>query len=156
MMRWIQSAGRLLVLTVMVLAWGMVAAQAKDPIKCERCGMYWAVSPTSLTVHLKGEKADHYFESMSCLFQTYALDKLATVEVVDYAAGDEVASMIPARSAYYLYDTKHLSHSMPPFIAAFKSKDAALKAQKELGGDYMTFDQVWAALGKHFKKKGGH
>jgi nitrous oxide reductase accessory protein NosL len=141
------AAGILLLLAL------SVAAYAKDA-KCERCGMSWNASPTALEVTLKGDKKAHYFESLACVFQSTTRDKISAIKVVDYAAGD-TGSLINATSAHYLYDTERIAHSMPPFIAAFKSKDAALKAQKKLGGDYATFDQVWANLGKHFKKKGG-
>ena len=138
-------------IAVLLLA---TAAFAKD-IRCERCGMDWNASPTSLTVTLKGDKKPHYFESLPCVVQSVARDKVAGIKVVDYNAGS-TTGMIDASGAHYLYDTERIPHSMPPFIAAFKSKDAALKAQKELGGEYATFDQVWAKLAKHFKKKGGN
>jgi nitrous oxide reductase accessory protein NosL len=123
--------------------------------------MSWDASPTSLKVMLKGDSKPHYFESMACLFQSTDRVKLEKVRVTSYTiSGSGVdgvpGELIDAFKAHYLYDTKRIPHSMPPFIAAFKSKDAALKAQKELGGDYATFDRVWSKLGAHFKKKGGH
>jgi len=128
------------------------AAIAKDT-RCERCGMSWDASPTSVTVMLKGDKQPHYFESLVCLVQSTTRDKVASVKIVDYST-KSTAHMLDATSAHYLYDTARIPHSMPPFIAAFATRKAALAAQKDLGGDYATFDQVWTKLAKHFKQKG--
>lgn len=138
-------------LTVLLIG---AAAYAKET-KCERCGMSWDASATALTVVLKGSKTPHYYESLACAFQSVARDKVSSIKVVDYSAGN-TSHMIDATKAHFLYDTERIPHSMPPFIAAFKTKDAALHAQKDLGGDYATFDQVWSKLAAHFKKRGGH
>jgi nitrous oxide reductase accessory protein NosL len=148
MIKVLKLSGLALTLALLVAA----AALAKGDTRCERCGMSWDASPTSLTVTLKGNKSAHYFESMACLVQSFTRDKVVSARVVDYNSKDR--ALIDATSAHYLYDTERIPHSMPPFIAAFSSKKAALAAQKDLGGEYATFDQVWSKLAKHFSKGG--
>ena len=75
-------------------------------------------------------------------------------KVADYATiGGESWAQLDGRKAHYLYGTERLKGSMAPFTAAFATKQAALAAQDKLGGEYMSFEQLWKKLGERFKKK---
>lgn len=137
----------LLIATVIsVLAIGTAVAADK---KCELCGMFWDKSTTRLTATIKGD-AGHTFESIGCLFQSVdAKADVSSFKINDYATG----KMIDGKKAHYLYGTSRLKGSMAPFTAAFASKDAAGKAKAELGGEYVTFDDLWKKLDSSLKKK---
>jgi len=147
---------KLVLLVAVLLLLGSTLAQAKDDVRCETCGMKWTQSTTRITAELNGT-GSHKFESIGCLFQ--AVDSAAAVtrfKIVDYATTKSDAwQQLDGKKAHYLYGTERLKGSMGPFTAAFSSKQAALAAQKELGGEYATFEQVWSKLAVRFKKKGG-
>jgi hypothetical protein len=128
------------------------AAPEKDRPRCEHCNMFWDISTTRIEASIKsgGKTATHLYESLGCLQQSVASgDTLTSVKILDYAtASGKSPKLIDAKKAHYLFETTtRLKGSMAPFIAAFSSKEAAVKAQKELGGEYMTWEQAWKKLG---------
>jgi nitrous oxide reductase accessory protein NosL len=147
---------KLVLLVAALVVLGSTFAQAKDDVRCETCGMKWTQSTTRITAELNGT-GSHKFESIGCLFQ--AVDSAAEVtrfKIVNYATiKSESWQQLDGKSAHYLFGTSKLKGSMAPFTAAFASKQAALAAQKELGGEYVTFEQVWSKLAARYKKKGG-
>jgi hypothetical protein len=60
---------------------------------------------------------------------------------VSHFGGDPASPhMLAAASAWYLYGTtKKVKGSMPPYVAAYPDKAAAMAAQPEMGGEAMNF-----------------
>ena len=139
-------------LLVIFLTLGILTvAQADDRPRCEVCRMFWDISSTRVEASIKadGKTAAHKFESFGCLAQFMkAGDKsLVSVKVLDYGtAASKTPKLIDAKKAWFLHGTSKLKGSMAPFIAAFATKDAATKAQKDLGGDLMQWDKLWKKL----------
>ena len=53
---------------------------------------------------------------------------------------------VDGEKAWYLVGTNDLPGSMAPMIAAFTTKDAATKAQKDLGGELKNWKDTWAGI----------
>jgi hypothetical protein len=51
---------------------------------------------------------------------------------------------LEAEDAFYLFGTSRLTGSMPPFVAAFPTQDAALTAKSELGGELVNWPELQA------------
>ena len=75
--------------------------------------------------------------------ETYVLEPQA-VYIVDYPTRDDLnMRMIDVEKAWFLYDAEgDESLSQAPHIYGFRVKDAAVEAQKELGGELKRWDYV--------------
>ncbi|MCH7472238.1 nitrous oxide reductase accessory protein NosL [bacterium] len=142
----------LLLATAGAFAQEATEAEEEERPACENCGMFWDTSPTRVSVTIKADEKEeeHIFECMSCthtgLVEIYGDGvELASLQVLDYATfGAEEETMIDGMKAFYLYGVERLKGSMPPYIAAFASEDAAKESQKELGGELLDFAGVKA------------
>ena len=88
--------------------------------------------------------SDTHHDCWDCVFNyaedgntefDYALVKL-------YNSSLEQPEWLRADQAVYLFDTEPIRGSMPPFIAAFASRDAAEQAAGEIGGEVMNYEEL--------------
>lgn len=130
----------------------------EDRPSCEKCGMFWDISPARSEVSvIDGASTNtHLYENFNCAYKDltsqYGDDVVPSkLEVVDYQTfNSKHPEMIDAFEATFLYGTKRMKATMPPFIAAFSSEKDAKAAQKVIGGDLLdSFDSVWKRLTKH-------
>lgn len=147
---------RILAIGVMLFFALSLVAQAKDPERprCENCGMFTDVSSTNVHALLKldGEEGEHNFVCLDCVHE-FMHDKyegkseLIGLEVLDYNTfGTKTPKFIDGMTAWYLVGTSDLPGSMEPMIAAFATKEAATKAQKDLGGELKNWEDTWAGI----------
>ena len=92
--------------------------------------------------------------------ETYA-QQPANILILDYnTLGSDSPKMLLAPEAWFLFDAKgDEAVCQQPYIYAFKTKDAATKAQQDLGGKLLQWDDVrprvkqlaadWSPTGKH-------
>jgi hypothetical protein len=120
----------------------IAAAQTDDAhVSCPHCGMYADKSRTAVAVMWEGG-GSNTLDSFDCVFNYMADNKLEveTATVSNYNEGDP--EWIDVNAATYLYDTKEVEGSMPPYVAAFADEEAAQAAQIELGGELMDFARL--------------
>ena len=112
---------------------------------CPYCGMYADSSLTRVVVLWQdGNFSQH--DSFDCVFLTIA-DEGRSIDQIQVTAYDPQAGSVKwldAVTASFLYDTKSISGSMPPYVAAFADDDAALAAQADLGGEILDFNSLAA------------
>lgn len=130
------------------------SAEPQERPRCENCGMFTDISATTTLATLKvdGKAAEHNFVCLDCILEYNEREfdgkgELTALKVTDYPTfGTKSVQMIDGMTAWYLYGTKAIKGSMEPYIAAFKTKDAAVAAQKTIGGDLLDFKATWAKL----------
>lgn len=128
----------------------MADGGAKDRPHCENCGMFTDKSATRTiaSVTVDGKTADHQFVCLECVFEKLEKwgddhAKLKGIKTLDFATfGTDKEKLVDVNDAWFLYDTGKLKGSMPKYTAAFSSKAAAQKAQKELGGTLMQWSEL--------------
>jgi nitrous oxide reductase accessory protein NosL len=146
--------------TLVLVLWAFTALGADARPRCEQCNMYWDISSTRVeaVLKVKGNKGTHQFESMGCLYNwMHAKERdgstVVKLSVLDYTtAGSEKEKMLDGLAATYLYDTKPLSGSMQPFIAAFADERAAELAKKTLGGKLRDYTELMESLERAARK----
>ncbi|MEZ5337882.1 MAG: nitrous oxide reductase accessory protein NosL [bacterium] len=76
--------------------------------------------------------------------ETY-LEQPVTIYIVDYPTrNDENRRMVDVEKAWFLYDAEgDETLSQAPHIYGFREKDAAVAAQKEVGGELKRWDYVF-------------
>lgn len=89
------------------------------------------------------EKGKIYkFDSIECLVKYYYQQKSANDQgTVWVTAFDQPEAFIPAKDAHYLRSEKRPS-PMGMFLSAYNGNAAAENAQKENGGDIMSWEQL--------------
>jgi hypothetical protein len=134
------------VLMFALLFLGTALAQQEERPRCENCGMFWDKSATRVefTVKVDGKQHTHQTECFGCLHdfvhETYGEVMPTAISVLDYATyGTKNEKMIDAFDAFFLYGTERLDGSMPPYVAAFSSEEAAMDYEDELGGELVDF-----------------
>jgi hypothetical protein len=95
----------------------------------------------SETVVIWSNGEHQHFDSWDCLFNYGSKHGLAIERAVvrRHAEPRDEPRWLKAEQAWYLYDTKTIAMSMPPYVAAFESAAAAEAAQAELGGEPVSF-----------------
>ena len=112
-------------------------------IACPSCGMAANLSGTHIVAEWT-DGAHHHYDCFDCMF-THLIEseaELARVIVTRYGTSPDDPEWLAAESAVFLYDTKRIKGSMPPFVAAFADRSSAEEAQADLGGEIVD----WAAL----------
>jgi nitrous oxide reductase accessory protein NosL len=107
---------------------------------CPYCGMF-ADKSGAHSVVLWSDGSHSHFDSWDCVFN-YEKDKklmLDQARVVAYSGSDDPRAWLDATLAFYLYDTKEINGSMPPYVAAFETRDLADAARGDLGGEVVDF-----------------
>ena len=118
---------------------------AAEEVRCPYCGMF---ADRSLS-HVDATWADGahtHHDSWDCVF-LHAMDNGLELDSARVTAYDSAGATVPwldAAAAWYLFDTQRIKGSMPPYVAAFSSQDAAAKAQPQLGGEIVDFDGLRA------------
>jgi len=129
------------------------AAEGNHP-KCANCGMFTDASSTRVQAQIKvdGKTGPYEFECIGCMREKLEAwgdtAKVQSFKILDYTTFKaKTPKMLDGKRAWYLFGTKELEGSMgePAYIAGFATKDAATKAQKDLGGDVV---QGYEALGE--------
>jgi nitrous oxide reductase accessory protein NosL len=108
-------------------------------MSCPVCGMFADKSHSHIAV-LWNDGSHSHFDAWDCVF-AYEADSgrmLDQARVVNYAANGGPA-WLDATLAFYLYDTKEIEGSTPPYVAAFVDRKAAEDARLELGGEVVDF-----------------
>lgn len=118
------------------------AAQvAYDPdVRCSYCGMFAARSGSYAIAQWSDGSQTHH-DCWDCLLN-YGVEEgltLSGATVVEHGSAQDSPRWLDAEQAWYLYDTKAIKGSMPPYVAAFADRAAAEGAQAELGGEVVDF-----------------
>jgi hypothetical protein len=109
-------------------------------LNCAYCGMFADKSLSHSVVQWNDGSHTHH-DGWDCVFK-YGQDAGLVLEdavVVQYDGTGEEPVWIAANEAWFLYGTKTIKGSMPPFVAAFESEAAAQAAKAELGGEVLGF-----------------
>jgi nitrous oxide reductase accessory protein NosL len=116
---------------------------AEGPLECPYCGMLPANSGTHIAAEWS-DGAEHHYDCFDCMFNHLKESSatLANVKVSRYGSPGSAPDWLDAASAVFLYDTKRIKGSMPPYTAAFSDEASAMAAQAELGGELVN----WTAL----------
>lgn len=151
------------------LFWQIAPAVRADMLNRERCAVTHLVledCPNLVKATFEDDRKHHWSFQVAgpiALFkklETYASTP-QDVLIRDYATQQsESPKMLLVQDAWFLYDARgDLEFSQKPHIYAFKSKDAALKAQHELAGELLQWDSVktrakkaaadWHPTGRH-------
>lgn len=133
------------IFSAMLLMTALAFAQDEAP-RCDNCGMFWEKSPTAveMTIEVEGEEHTHLFECVGCMHdyihENYGEAMPTSIMILDYnTVGTDEPVMLDAFKAHYLFGTERIKGSMPPFVAAFATEEAAEEAQEELGGELVDF-----------------
>jgi len=153
---------RVLTVCVLLLLGLGLMAQAKDPERprCDNCGMYADMSSARVlaTINVSKKDVDLNFCGLGCLDKYLSKNaknkaQLVGFTIMDYGTfGSKSPQMIDGAAAQYLYGAEYLPGTMKPYIAAFSDEDAATAAKQDLGGELMSFEDMWAALQAAGKK----
>jgi hypothetical protein len=115
--------------------------------RCAYCGMFAHKSESRIVAQwVDGSVTQH--DCWDCAF-SYGTEEGLGFEGAQVAAyGGSLAEprMLDAAEAWYLYDTRQIKGSMPPYVAAFDSRAAAEAAQPGLGGgvvDFAGLQRMW-------------
>jgi len=109
-------------------------------LNCAYCGMFSEKSLSHSVAQWSDGSHTHH-DSWGCLF-SYGQNAALALEdavVLKHGSTPEEPVWIAAQQAWFLYDTKKIKGSMPPFVAAFETKAAAQAAKAELGGEVLDF-----------------
>jgi len=119
-------------------------------VKCAQCGMFADNSASHVQASWSdGTVTDH--DSWGCVVN-YATDHgliLTAARVVGYdsaLADDRDPMWLDAQAATYLLNTERVAGSMPPYVAAFSTEQAAVDAREQLGGEVLDFAGLAARL----------
>ncbi|MBN2080628.1 nitrous oxide reductase accessory protein NosL [bacterium] len=107
---------------------------------CPYCGML-ADKSASHVIASWSDGAHTHHDSWDCAIY-YGQDEdlsMANAEVLAYGSPQDKPRWLDAAESWFLYDTKPVTGSMPPYVAAFDSRAAAEAAQPELGGEVTDF-----------------
>jgi hypothetical protein len=109
-------------------------------LSCAYCGMFSDKSLSHSVAQWSDSSHTHH-DGWDCLFR-YGQDSGLVLEdaaVLKHGSTPEEPVWIAAKEAWFLFDTKKIKGSMPPFVAAFETKAAAQAAKAELGGEVLDF-----------------
>lgn len=125
-----------------------VASQAVDPEstavehqKCATCGMFADKSASHVVATWDTGSTTHH-DSWDCAFGYAAQNGMAMagVEISHYGSPVDSPHFLDATGAWFLYDTDSpVEGSMPPFVAAFASRDEAMSKHGEMGGEILDY-----------------
>jgi len=79
--------------------------------------------------------------------ETYLVEP-AEIYILDYATFSEDNSrMVNVKDAWFLFEaTGDESLNQKPHIYGFRRREAAVEAQKDLGGELQRWDEIWATV----------
>lgn len=116
------------------------AVHTDEHVSCPYCGMWSDTSAGAVAVMWAGG-GSNTLDSFDCVFN-YSKEndvRLESGTVKNYPPGTQ-PEWIDIKTAYYLYDTeKTVAGSMPPYVAAFATRELAEGARAELGGEVVDF-----------------
>jgi nitrous oxide reductase accessory protein NosL len=119
------------------------AALAAATAECPYCGMDAAKSMSHAVIQWDNGEISHH-DSWDCVFR-YEEQEGRMLDVARVLAhpGDK-PQWLGATEAVFLYDTRSIEGSMPPYAAAFFTEQDAAATQPELGGEIVDFGQLRA------------
>lgn len=109
-------------------------------VRCAYCGMFADKSGSHAVAQWSDGSQTHH-DCWDCLLN-YGTEEGLTLKgatVVEYGSPLSGPRWLDAGQAWYLYETKAIKGSMPPYVAAFADRAAAEGAQAELGGEVVDF-----------------
>ncbi|GEM_PF-2229467 len=122
------------------------APAAYDPdVRCLYCGMFAARSGSHAVAQWSDGSTTHH-DCWDCLL-SHGMEEdltLTGATVAEHGSAPEDPRWLDAEQAWFLYDTKAIKGSMPPYVAAFVDRATAEGAQAELGGEVVDFDGLRA------------
>ena len=109
-------------------------------MRCPYCGMFSEKSASHVIAAWSDGSRTHH-DSWDCAFYYGQGEGLELVDAEVSAFGSPVDNpqWLDAAGATFLYDTKPVTGSMPPYVAAFATRAAAEAAQHELSGEIADF-----------------
>lgn len=116
-------------------------------MSCAQCGMYSDRSTTHIVLAWQDETHSH-FCCWDCAFKWQQSQQavLSRALVVAYTGAVEDPVWLEATEAIYLVGTSRLAGSMPPFVAAFATRETATAARAELGGEITNWQSLQLKL----------
>lgn len=122
------------------------ALMAAGDHSCPQCGMYADRSESQVAIIWQETGNLSYYDCWDCAFKWGQEQHLTMALTAVMEHGSSLAKPVGlnAKESHYLYGTKHIKGSMPPFIAAFGSREDAAAAQPELGGEIMDWEGLRA------------
>ena len=117
-----------------------LAGLHEHEMRCPYCGMFSEKSASHVIAAWPDGSHTHH-DSWDCALY-YALEEdkvLVGAEVSAFGSPVDNPQWLDAAEAVFLYDTKPVTGSMPPYVAAFATRAAAKAAQAELGGEMTDF-----------------
>jgi nitrous oxide reductase accessory protein NosL len=126
------------------------AANADRQAECPQCGMMAGASEAEVVAQF-GEGSVSHFDSWVCVFGWSKAQGQPVQDAVVLAHGStrDVPRWLTAADSSFLYDTKRIAGSMPPYVAAFGSATEADNAQADQGGRVVN----WTELQQQFQDK---
>jgi hypothetical protein len=126
----------------------LAAANGERNATCAQCGMPAGKSYGEVVAQWNDGSIEH-FDSWSCAFARAKAkgQRLQAALVLQHGSTPSAPQWLTAKDAWFVYNTKSIKGSMPPFVAAFDTKDAAEAAQAQDGGQAMD----WEGLQAKFK-----
>jgi nitrous oxide reductase accessory protein NosL len=118
----------------------VAAADHPEHVECPYCGMYADRSHGAVAVMWVGG-GSNTLDSFDCVFN-YIKENNVRLESGTVRSYDEPggAKWIDLKQAVYLYDTTvTIEGSMPPYVAAFSTREQAETAKASLGGEIVDF-----------------
>lgn len=115
----------------------IVGAGSDANTKCVSCGMNSGVSPSEVVFE------DKHFDGLSCWTSYVDENKsdFTGATMLDYSSFEGAKAYLPLRSAYFV-EVKSLRMTMPPFIAAFATEDAAKAFAEKEGSEVMPIEAL--------------
>jgi hypothetical protein len=126
----------------------LAAANGEREAHCPRCGMFAGKSHAEVVAQWSDGSIAHH-DSFDCVFG-WAKDQGLTLQralVLEHGSTPAAPRWLEAATATYVYDTKSIKGSMPPFTAAFAATEAAQSAAAAEGGQVVD----WEGLQAKFK-----
>jgi nitrous oxide reductase accessory protein NosL len=124
------------------------AANADRQAECPQCGMVAGASEAEVVAQF-ADGSVHHFDSWICVFGWSKASGQAIADAVAMADGSySTPRWLKAADSVFLYDTKRIPGSMPPYVAAFATEAEATAGQTETGGQVVR----WSELQQRFTK----
>lgn len=133
----------------LILAVALAAAPGEPRPHCEVCRRYWDTSDARIDVSLKFGKTVRNYQlcSLFCYFEfmeDYPDTEPERALIVNHATLDqELPGRLRLENAHFLYEAEgDPEKTCKPFTYAFATRDQAVEAQAELGGELLDFDEA--------------